>query len=274
MSDLRDLMTGVVSDLDRATRWPSGDDLRRRVRRRQRRRAMVAVAGAVVAVTIGAAGLTGNRVEPPPPAVTPSPTVTSPVVIPPSVLLTPDEAGAGPDSQDDGVDAAQPGSFDEFTMCGSERAELMRQVPRFSRGITHLLGTEEDRPESPFVVGQQVYRFAGTDAAGFMDDVRSAVTACDTVTATGEAEVEGRVVSIEVIHSWRVTDEDFAGEESMVVRHDITTTDAETAEQIAYVRAGDLVTRIAPRTGTTPAELRELATVAGERLCTAATVSC
>ncbi|MEV6489105.1 hypothetical protein AB0M20_10815 [Actinoplanes sp. NPDC051633] len=287
MSDLRDLMSSVTTDLA-AVRWSTADELRRRVRTR-RRRTIAAAAGAVAAVAVGVAAFAAPGQRPPTVPSTPTaPTVqastAAPVEIPRSVLLTARDVKAGPDSQDDGADAFQPVQIPEFMACDRQRnGKLPAQTPRFSRGITHLLGTQENRPERPFLVGQQVYRFAAPDADGFLRDLRSAVSSCDGLTMTGDVPAKGgKTVRVRATHSWSIIAEGFAGDDSLVIKHDVAghnvatgkLVSAGTAEQVAYVRVGDLVTRVSARSGTDLDEVRRLSTVAAGRLCVAANPRC
>jgi hypothetical protein len=284
MSDLRDLMSSVTTDLA-AVRWSTADELRRRVRNR-RRRTIAAAAGAVAAVAVGVAAFAAPGQRPPTVPSTPTvqPSIAAPVEIPRSVLLTAGDVKAGPDSQDDGADAFQPVQIHEFMVCDRQRnGALPAQTPRFSRGITHLLGTQENRPERPLLVWQQVYRFAAPDADGFLRDLRSAVSSCDGLTMTGEVPAKGgKTVRVRATHHWSIITEGFAGDDSLVIKYDVAVRNvatgklvsAGTAEQVAYVRVGDLVTRVAPRSGTVLDEVRRISTVAAGRLCVAAHPQC
>ncbi|MFG1603251.1 hypothetical protein [Actinoplanes sp. NPDC049265] len=283
MSDLRDLMDGVATDLA-TVRWASADELRRRVRRR-RARTTAAVAGAVIAVTVGVAAVAGTRAEPSPPPAGPPPVVTgpsdaAPVKIPSSVLLKADEVGADPDSQYDQPDASEPVHLDELDFC--RRPRLPAEAPRFAVGVTHMTGDKQNRPPMPFVLGQRVYRFGGTDADAFLRDLRSAVAACGSQTKTGDGMVDGKMMKVTVDYSWSTTSDHFTSDDALLVRLDVRSRDAKTgdplrktaSEYVAYVRTGDLVTRISAKRGTPVEELRRLATLAGTRLCAAAQPRC
>jgi hypothetical protein len=281
MPELRDLMDEVAGDLT-AVRWPPGDELRRRVRRRRQRTIAAAVA-VVTAVTAGAASLVRPDSEPPPPPAT-TPTVrAAPVEIPRSALLRPEDAGAGPDTQVDRADAFQPIHFDAMLdLCFEQRAPKMRALrPRYAQGQALLLGTESDRPARPYLLGQAVYRLSAPEAATFLRDLRSAIEGCDGFTQTGEIErPEGRFEA-HGQHSWSIVATGFAGDESILVRHDAATRNAETGEVIgesselsAYLRIGDLVTVLSPRAGTSAGDLRRIAATAAGRLCAAADPPC
>ena len=191
--------------------------------RRRRRRTLVAVAGAVIVVTVGAAGLaaTGGTTTPmpagPPPSAAPVP-----VEIPRSVLLSPADVGAGPDSQADGPDAFRPLQPDELTLClTTNRSGLkLPQVPRFTIGVTLLRGTEASRPERPFVLAQQIHRYAGPDAVAVLRDLRSVVAACGIGTVMGDVTTPGDgKVAARVDHTWSIAAENVAGDGCRAARH-------------------------------------------------------
>jgi hypothetical protein len=281
MPEMRDLIDSVAGDLT-AVRWPSADELRRRVRRR-RQRAIAAVA-LVTAVTAGAAGLARPDREPPPPPAT-SPTVgASPVRLPRSVLLQPEDVGAEPDSRANREDAFQPIRFPDATLeaCLRQRApELLAVRPRYSQSETFVLGTEGHRPARPFLLDQAVYRLSAPEAAVFLRDVRVAIESCTGYTLTGEIEQPGGKVEARARHSWSIVASGFAGDESILVRYDSVTRNAETGEVLgkssglsAYLRVDDLVTVLNPRPGTSAGDLRRMATTAAQRLCADADTPC
>jgi hypothetical protein len=256
MPELRDLMDGVAADLA-AVRWPSGDELRRRVRRR-RARTTAAVAGAVLTVSVGIAGLTGLRAESSPPSAGPSPSASAPspsapAEIPRSVLLRAAEVGRDLVSQDGPPEASTLVRVDELQFC--RKARSPSQQPRFVIGVTHMMGPKENPPLMPFVLGQKVYRFGSADADGFMRDLRSAVTACGTQVTNG---VDRNKKPVTVRYTWSIGDDRFTGDDAFVVRVDVVAHDAGTGRRlgqpsttwVAYVRTGDLVTRVSAKKGT------------------------
>jgi hypothetical protein len=281
MPEMRDLIDRVAGDLT-VVRWPPAGELRRRVRRRRQRTIAAAVA-LVIAVTAGVASLARPYREPSPPPAT-SPTVgASPVRIPRSILLRPEDVGAGPDTQADEEDAFQPIRFDVMLdVCFQQRApELLAVRSRYSQSQTLLLGTEAHRPARPFLLGQAAYRLSAPEAAAFLRDLRVAIESCDGFTRTGEIERLGGKVEARGQHSWSIVASGFAGDESILVRHDAVTRNAETGEVIgesselsAYLRIGDLVTVLSPRTGTSADDLRRIATTAAQRLCATADPPC
>jgi hypothetical protein len=281
MPEMRELMDGVAGDLA-AVRWPPAEELRRRVRRRRQRTTAAAVA-VLVALAGGAASLARpDRDPPPPPAATPTPGA-APVEIPLSALLRPEDAGAGPDSQVDGEDALQPIRLDvTLDRCLREKApELLSVRTRYARLQTLLKGTETDRPAQPYVLAQGAYRLTTAEATTFLRRLRGAIEACDGFTSTGEIEHGGGRVDARGTYHWSVISSGFAGDESYLVRMDGITRRADNGDVIgestylsAYVRVGDLVTVLSPRSGASVDELRRLATVAAGRLCVASVPGC
>jgi hypothetical protein len=281
MPELHDLMDDVRDDLN-AVRWPPGDELRRRVRHR-RQRVIVAAVALVTAVTAGAASVARPDHEPPPPPAV-SPTVDAgPVKIPRSALLRPEDVGAGPDTQADGEDALQPIRFDVMLdSCFQQRApQLLALRSRSSHRQTLLLGTEGARPEQPFLLEQAAYRLSAPQAADFLRDLRAALESCDGYPQTGEIERSDGKIEARGEHGWSIVASGFAGDESILVRHDAVTRNAETGEVIgqssglsAYLRIGDLVTVLSPRAGTSADDLRRIANTAALRLCATADPPC
>ncbi|MEV4630670.1 hypothetical protein AB0J90_30840 [Micromonospora sp. NPDC049523] len=281
MPELHDLMDHVRDDLT-VVRWPAGDELRRRVGRR-RQRVIAAAAALVTAMTVGAASLGRPDREAPSPTAT-SPTVDArPVEIRRSALLRPEDVGAGPDTQADGESAFQPIRFDVMLdLCFGQRApELLALRSLYSHRQTLLLGTESDRPARPFLLGQAAYRLTAPEAAAFLRDLRSAMESCDGFTQTGEIERSDGKVKTTGRYSWPIAASGFAGDESILVRHDALIRNAATGEVIgesselsAYLRIGDLVTVLSPRAGTSADDLRQIAITAAERLCPSANPPC
>lgn len=280
MRKLDDLMDDVRGDLT-AVRWPASDELRRRVRRR-RQRVIAAAVVLVTAMTVGAASLIRPpHREPPPPATTP--TANPSPEIPQSALLRPGDVDAGPDTLTDGEGASQPIRFDfPLDLCFQQRApELLALRPRYSHRQTLLLGTESDRPARPFVLAQRAYRLSAPEAATFLHDLRAALKSCEGFSQTGDYERPGGKVQAHGQHTWSIVASGFAGDESILVRYDAVARNAKTNEVIgqssglsAYLRVGDLVTMLSPRTGTSADDLRRIASTAAQRLCTTADPPC
>lgn len=282
MRELHELMDDVRDDLA-AVRWPASDELRRRVRRRRQRVIVTAVA-VVTAVTASVASLARppHPDLPQPPANTPS-VDASPVQIPQSALLRPEDVGAGPDAQPDGVGALQPIRFNfPLEFCFQQRAPaLLALRPPYSHGQTLLLGTEGDRPANPFVLGQATYRLTTPQATTFLHDLRAALKSCENFTQTGQYERPNGKIDARGHHTWSIVASGFAGDESILVRHDAVTRNAKTDEVIgqssgfsAYLRVGDLITVLSPRSGTSADDLRRIATTAAQRLCATADPPC
>jgi hypothetical protein len=281
MPELHDLMDGVARDLT-AVRWPPAAELRHRVRRR-RQRVVAAAVALVTALTAGAASLARpDRDPPPPPATTPT-ADAGPAEIPRSALLRPEDAGAGPDTQHDGVSAFEPIRFETILdLCFRKRApEMVALRTRYSLRQTLLVGTEGDRPADPYVLGQSVYRLSAPQVSTFVGDLDAAIEECRGFTQTGEIERAGRRLEVFGRHDWSVAADSFAGDESILVRHDILARSMETNEVVdasfqlsVYVRVGDLVTVLDLRPHTALDELWRISDVAAQRLCAAAHPPC
>jgi hypothetical protein len=113
-----------------------------------------------------------------------------------------------------------------------------------------------------------------------MSDVRKAVAACTRSTFdSGEASTPSRPAW--VTHQWSVLDRDFAGDESLLLRHEVLAREKATGEQLgdhlvtlfAVVRVRDLVTVIKGE-GRTEARMRQLGQSAATRLCRATSPPC
>lgn len=286
MPELNDLMDDLMGDVRAdltAVRLPPGAELRRRVRRRQRRVIAAVAVTVVTAVTAGAAVLARPHGQAPPRPAT-SPSVTArPVKIPLSALLRPEDVGAGPDSQIDGEDGS--GRAVRFEMmldaCFTKRAPGMLAVDSYYfTGLTFLLGTSVNRPEWPFVLAQDVYRLAAPQAAAFLTNLGAAIRSCDGFTQTGEIERPGGKVPVRGEHGWSVVASGFAGDESILVRHNSVGRNAQTGKVIgestalvAVLRVGNLVTVLRPAS-TSAEDLRRFATIAAARLCATADPPC
>jgi len=86
---------------------------------------------------------------------------------------------------------------------------------------------------------------------------------------------------VTVTTRWSISDDRFTSDDALVIRQDVSSSNAKTGRPlpggsvlVAYVRTGDLVTRISMKRDTPLTELRRIATLAGARLCTAARPGC
>jgi len=284
MPELDELIKDVADDLT-AVRWTPAAELRALVRRRRQRSVAAAVA-LVTALTAGTASLVarpGGDAAPPPSA-TRSATAPDPA-IPPDAMLRPADVGGGPDPEDATDDAFQPIQLDPMLeLCVRERRpELLTQRASNTRSQSHTLGTGDSRAYRPFVLTQTVYRMSAPDAEVVFRDLRAAAEACAGVTYTGDMERPGQTkVRASGSHTWTIVASGFAGDDSLILRHHVTVRNADTGALIsdsdagldAYVRVGDLVTHIVPRSDAEAEELRRVATSSAGRLCTAAFPTC
>lgn len=176
-------------------------------------------------------------------------------------------------------------------------------VSRYSRSQTLLQSTAiTGNPGQYPVLSQDVYRLSSAAAAGrFFDDLDRKIVACARWRTEELWSVRvGVTAQAEVVRHWRPVARDFAGEESVLLRHAIAqpselTTDepvgtVPAAETTVVVRVGDLVTVLKPdgelssvgRPGPEgedalirhSQEMVSLSRVAAQRMCAAANPSC
>ncbi|WP_018810724.1 hypothetical protein [Salinispora pacifica] len=133
------------------------------------------------------------------------------------------------------------------------------------------------------LVVQDLYRFRGDDAARFFAEVRQTIASCPQQGEVWTAYHEGSAVELKALHHWDTPQVDFAGEESLLLRHSSslsvnpTTGEpqavANSPELRVVLRVGDLVT-VLFLSMAGEAELVRLADVAARRMCTAASPPC
>ncbi|SCG42488.1 hypothetical protein [Micromonospora inositola] len=284
-----------------AVRWAEPEEIRARARRRSRRAAVVA-GTAVLAVLSGSAYATAGRPTTlAPPVAAPAPTVTAaPAEIPPQTLLTArdvplktgvrlSESGLGETVRVDPV----------LESCGRERGvPSTGPTSRYSRSQT-LLRAAADRTAAPGpVLTQDVYRIDPDRGRLLFGAVSLLTDACAEWQQTGSAVLAGRTVLTVSTHRWETPITDFAGDESVILRHvslaprsradGKVVSPTPPIEVTMVVRVGDLVTVIAtgPDTlkdtvdgirrgpGLSYADLTTLGRTAARRMCGAAKPPC
>ncbi|SCL19017.1 hypothetical protein GA0070624_1662 [Micromonospora rhizosphaerae] len=286
----------------RDVRWAEPAEIRARARRRTRR-AVVAAAAAVLAVVSSSAyAAAGRSATPAPPvAATPASTVTAaPAEIPQEALLIPrdvplktgvrlGETGLGETVRVDPV----------LESCGRDRGVPSTEpTSRYSRSQT-LLRAAADRTAAPGpVLTQDVYRIDPDRSRLLFGTVSLLLDACAEWQHTGSVVLAGRTVPTVSTHRWETPITNFAGDESVMLRHvslaprsraDGTTVAATPPIEVSMVvRVGDLVTVIAtgpdtledtvdgPRRGPglSYADLAALGRTAAGRMCPAANPPC
>ncbi|MEV4820302.1 hypothetical protein [Micromonospora sp. NPDC049274] len=279
--------------------WPEPGEIRAMARRRRRRTATFA-AIAVLAAMTGPAYAMKDRPEPPPTAATRVPVDASPARadIPLDSLLraTDVPVKSGVQLGDAGLGEVMP--LDPLLRrCGGERGlPVVDSYSRYSRSLTLLSPADAGRTSVTAVLSQDVYRVDPAVGRQFVGQLRMVLDACrewrdlDTTVASRES------VPLETVHSWAVPATNFAGDESMVVRHESSTTpgsgdgrasgSAVPAEMSVVVRVGDLVTVLVPGPGVARdradgtgsslgyGDLEALGRAAARRLCPAAHSPC
>ncbi|MFI9641938.1 hypothetical protein ACIG87_18040 [Micromonospora sp. NPDC051925] len=290
----------------REVRWPEPVEIRARARRRSRRAAMLSAVVVFAVVAGSAVAVTGRPTLPPPTPTAPvAVSASAPVAvaaraeIPVEALLTPADLPTGAGARLGGTGLAETVRVDPLLeSCGRER-EVAAQLPvsRASRSQTLLRpATRADVPASA-VLSQDVYRVDLTRGRWLFGEIDRLLNACaewslgaSTLTADQEP------VRTEQEHRWELEGRDFAGDQSMLLRHVASPpraqADGEPAgavppvETTLVVRVGDLVTVVAPAPDTVAdpidgsgpglnrADLTALGGTAAKRLCPAADSPC
>ncbi|WP_431922901.1 hypothetical protein [Micromonospora wenchangensis] len=287
----------------REVRWPEPAELRARARRRSRRTAvlstvtvLVVLAGAAVAV----------RERPTGPA-TPTAPVAAPVSAPASApvrteipldaLLTPADlpTKTGERLGDTGLgEAVRVDPLLES--CGRERdVSAQLSVSRASRSQTLLRPTTRaGQPATP-VLSQDVYRIELARGRWLFGEIDRLLNACAEWTLNASTlAADQQPVATEQEHHWEPAARDFAGDQSVLLRHVASQPRAQTGgrpvgaaasiETTLVVRVGDLVTVVVPApdtvaegvddTGMSQQDLLALGGTAAKRLCPAADAPC
>ncbi|MFD2766947.1 hypothetical protein [Micromonospora eburnea] len=276
----------------RDVRWPEPAEIRARARRRSRRTAVVA-AMAVLAVTsasaVAVAARPGLPTAPASVAATAEPSPSERVLaeVPLDVLLGPADVRTQSEALTQaGLD--EPVRVDaQLLLCHKRQGHTASwESSRYSRSVTLVRSRSAvaDNASAEFVLSEDVYRVAPEVGRRFFAGIDKMLAPCENWRSRGPTQWQGEVVDAEVIHRWQVVDRNFAGTESVLLRHTVgQARNLKTGQAFgspsppastAVVRAGDLVSVIKlGRDGTEP-ELRRLATVAAERMCPAANSRC
>ncbi|MEV4770915.1 hypothetical protein [Micromonospora humida] len=285
----------------REVRWPEPAELRARARRRSRRTAVLSTV-TVLVVLAGAA--VAARERPTGPA-TPTAPVAAPVSapvrteIPLDALLTPADlpTKTGERLGDTGLGEAV--RIDPLLeSCGRERdISAQLSVSRASRSQTLLRPTTRaGRPATP-VLSQDVYRIELARGRWLFGEIDRLLNACAEWTLSASTlAADQQPVATEQEHRWEPAARDFAGDQSVLLRHVASQPRAQTGgrpvgaaasiETTLVVRVGDLVTVVVPAPdtvadrvdGTGPGmsqpDLLALGGTAAKRLCPAADTPC
>ncbi|MFY1685212.1 hypothetical protein ACN265_27205 [Micromonospora sp. WMMD730] len=285
----------------REVRWPEPAELRARARRRSRRTAVLSTV-TVLVVLAGAAVVARERPTGP---ATPTAPVAAPMSapvrteIPLDALLTPADlpTKTGERLGDTGLGEAV--RIDPLLeSCGRERdVSAQLSVSRASRSQTLLRPTTRaGRPATP-VLSQDVYRIDLPRGRWLFGEIDRLLNACAEWTLNASTlAADQQPVATEQKHRWEPAARDFAGDQSVLLRHVAQQPRAHTGgrpvgaaasiETTLVVRVGDLVTVVVPAPdtvadrfdGTGPGmsqpDLLALGGTAAKRLCPAADTPC
>ncbi|MBQ1046538.1 MULTISPECIES: hypothetical protein [unclassified Micromonospora] len=277
----------------RSVTWPEPEKIRAAARRRSRRSAALAAASVVVVAALAATVV--NRVGAPP---------TSPAAggfdgqaeIVAEAMLEPADIPVriGERLSETGVD--EPVRVDDLLQVCAAKQGLPAQEPRsrYSRSQTLMEPPTEPATTVGSVLTQDVYRMRSGAAGRFVDELEGAVAVCGAWRTAGQVYTEQGMASADVVHRWYVAASGFAGDQALLLRHEVAVPADETTgrppgyhpmslDDRLVVRVGDLVTVLIPsgrlRTDVpgaevTEDEVRQLARVAAERMCVAANPGC
>ncbi|MFJ8689121.1 hypothetical protein [Micromonospora wenchangensis] len=283
----------------REVRWPEPAELRARARRRSRRTAVLSTA-TVLVVLAGAA--VAVRERPTGPA-TPTAPVAAPVSaparaeIPLDALLTPADLPTKTGERLGDTGLGEVIKIDPLLeSCGRERdVRAQLSVSRASRSQTLLRPTTRaGQPATP-VLSQDVYRIELARGRWLFGEIDRLLNACaDWTLNASTPAADQQPVATEQEHHWEPAARDFAGDQSVLLRHVAKQPRARTGgrpvgaaasiETTLVVRVGDLVTVVVPApdtvaeevddTGMSQVDLLALAGRAAKRLCPAADAPC
>ncbi|WP_262287333.1 hypothetical protein [Micromonospora sp. MA102] len=277
-----------------AVRWPEPAELRARARRRSRRTALAA-ALAVLAVASGTALVEAGRAAPhtalpaaAPASAEPTATPWTATEVPAEVLLAPADLGTRT-----GVPLTEAGvredvRLDDLLLYCRKHQSLSTDwaQSRYSRSVTILRerpAADEQRTDQVLAM-QDVYRVAPDVADRVFAGMGELLAPCRQWRFSGPTQWRGRTVNAQVVQSWQEVDHDFAGDDSVLLRHTVGPArnldtgkplgDLSKPNSRVVLRVGDLVSVIQVGRDGTEADLRKLAVVAAGRMCSAAHPRC
>ncbi|KWV33896.1 hypothetical protein [Micromonospora rifamycinica] len=259
MSEVPPFVDQLHRDL-RAVGWPEPAEIRARARRRSRRTAALS-ALTVLALLAGSAVAVRERSTAQSSAPAAPVAASTPVraEIPLDALLAPADLLTEARVRLGGAGLGETVRVDPLLeSCGRER-EVAAQLPvsRASRSQTLLRSPDgADAPAGP-VLTQDVYRIEPTRGRWFFDEIDRLLDACarwNLVTSTLTTGQQPARTHQE--HRWEPSVRDFAGDQSVLLRHVALQPRAEpdgkpvgtpsTVENTLVVRVGDLVTVVVP----------------------------
>ncbi|MFF5177446.1 hypothetical protein ACFY2Q_05405 [Micromonospora sp. NPDC000316] len=268
-------------------RWPEPQEIRARARRRSRRTAALAAVAVLVAVTGPVYALT-ERTAPPPETAVPKPVGTMATAdIPQESLLTPSEVPVVTGVQLGDAGLGEVVRLDPVLQrCGDDRGlPQVRAYSRYSRSQTLLSPTTDGGPVRA-ELSQDVYRLDPGASGQLFAQLRTLLNVCREWRHVEPDVTDGETTPAETSHAWEMAASDFAGDESLLVRHvplvplgpppgrKLRTTGR--VDMTLVIRVGDLVTVLVPGSDLTltDTEFQALGRAAAQRMCAAAVPSC
>ncbi|MER7415345.1 hypothetical protein ABT346_00925 [Micromonospora peucetia] len=304
MRDEMTLIEQLHRDL-RAVRWLEPAEIRAGARRRSRRKALTAAVTVLVVMSGSAYAAAGRSVSPPPlvAAASMSPANVAPGEIPQEALLTPRDVPLKTGAQLGETGIVEPVRLDPvLESCGRARG-VPSDAPtsRYSRSQT-LLWAPVDPTMRYSALTQDVYRVDPGQGRLIFGLVGMLLNACAEWQSTGATFLGGHPVASVQTHRWEAPVSGFAGDESVMLRHESLTPRSQdggkavpatpSVEVTMVVRVGDLVTVVAtgpdtvadvvaepvdgvrPGRGLSHADLEALGRTAARRMCAAANPGC
>ncbi|MET8906776.1 hypothetical protein [Micromonospora sp. NPDC004551] len=277
-----------------SVRWAEPAELRSRARRRSRR-TVVAAALAVLVVASGTALVEAGRAAPhtalpagAPASASPTATAWTATEVPAEVLLKPTDlrTKTGVPLTETGLGEAV--RLDDLLLFCRKHQSLPAEweASRYSRSVTILRerpAADEQRPGQVLAM-QEVYRVTPEVADRVFAGMGELLAPCREWRSSGPTQWQGKTINAQVVHSWREVDSDFAGDDSVLLRHTVgQARNLDTGKPLGavskpisrvVVRVGDLVSVIQVGRDGTEADLRKLAVTAAGRMCPAAHPRC
>ncbi|MCX4474379.1 hypothetical protein OOK41_29405 [Micromonospora sp. NBC_01655] len=292
----------------RDVHWLAPAEIRARARRRTRCTAVAAAVAVLAVASLSAVAVGGRADGPDAPPVSSwpdrwlfpaEPEPTGRAEIPAEALLAPFDLSVRGNVRLGESGLHEPVRVDALLeVCAADKGVPAAQpVSRYSRSQTLLQKDVPGQAASPGVplLAQDVYRLAPGATARVFTELDVALAACSDWREVAPVQWAGKPVTVSLTHTWQAVARDFAGDESVLLRHvpsqpvDVTTKRAVglrlSTESRMVVRVGDLVTVIVPVAGpgadrlsgsrwTSDAELCALGRSAARRMCVAANPSC
>ncbi|MFG3553178.1 hypothetical protein ACGGAQ_02195 [Micromonospora sp. NPDC047557] len=272
----------------RDVRWPEPEEIRATARRR-RRRAVALAAVAVLAAVTGPAYAMKDRPAALPDAALPAST-QSPVRmdIPLDSLLPVTEVPVQGAVQLGDAGLGEVVRLDPtLQRCGDDRGvPAVPAYSRYSRSQTLLSPAKDGAGPVRVELSQDVYRLDPLVGARLFTHLRALLDACPEWHLAESVVAAGETTPNESKHAWETAASNFAGDESILVRHvpfapggpasGRTLQRSSPFGMTVVVRVGDLVTVLepSPDLGLHDADLKALGRTAARRLCPAANPAC